>query len=57
MPQGSTKAGTQLEELLARESLHTVVSFAGDCMRENARATRSDLRKHELTVSGIKKCL
>lgn len=36
VPQGSTKAGTQLEELLARESLLTVVSFAGDCMRETA---------------------
>lgn len=32
-PQGSTKAGTQLEEPLAKVSLHTVTSFAGDCVR------------------------
>lgn len=32
-PQGSTKAGTQLEELLAKVSPHTVTSFAGDCER------------------------
>ena len=32
-PQGSTKAGRQLEELLAKVSLHTVTSFAGDCVR------------------------
>lgn len=32
-PQGSTKAGTQLEELLAKVSPHTVRSFAGDCVK------------------------
>lgn len=32
-PQGSTEAGTQLEELMAKVSLHNVTSLQGDCVR------------------------
>lgn len=57
-PQGSTKAGTQLEELLAKVSLHPVTSFAGDCvgvievLQLNAGhfITQSDLMGFNLTA-------